>query len=373
MPPRATLLSFAPYRFLPPYSGGHLGIGWMHEYLGRLVPDHVISTIDNQPSGGESFTLHPLMQPGPQRYIPGAGASKAAALGRQVGATAVWCEHPYLAPTAARVAKKLGVRWYLRSHNIESQRFRELGKRWWPLMARFEGWAMRRAASTFFVTAEDADWAVRHYRLPRQRAHLAPFGTVLETAPVADSGAKARVAESLNLDASKPWLYFLGAMDYAPNITAVETILDEVAPRIDNDALILLAGKGMPHALQARVAGTGGCVRYLGFLPDLDDFLRAQDAMINPVTTGGGIKTKAVEALAWGKPVVSTTSGATGLMREACGSALFVLPDADWASFVAAARQAAHTKPQVPAAFYREYSWSAIAQGIVDIVASEAR
>ncbi len=360
-----TLLSIAPYRILPPTTGGHLGIAMMHQHLALACDDHVAGTSDNAVSGEWNFHFHPLFAPKPSRYIPFANTGSLTRLGKDIGANAVWCEHPYMSPTAARVASRLGVKWYLRSHNIESERFRELGKRWWPLMARFEGRSMRTAAGTFFVTAEDADWAVRHYGLAREKAHVAPYGTPLESKPVADFSVKANVAAALGLNADKKWLYFLGAMNYEPNAAAVCHILDDVLPRLGNDYLVLLAGKGLSEDLQARVNATEGRVRYLGFLPDLHEFLLAQDMMLNPVLQGGGIKTKAVEALAYGKPVVSTTSGAAGLMREACGNALYVLPDGDWDSFAAASKEAAARGASAPAAFYREYFWGSIAADVV--------
>lgn len=337
----------------------------MHQHLGKVCEDHVAGTSNNGADTDWAFHLHPVLSPKPSRYMPFAHSAALVKLGKQHNCSAVWCEHPYMAPTASRVAKRLGVRWYLRSHNIESARFRELGKKWWPLMTRFEGWAMRAAAGTYFVTAEDADWAIKHYKLSREKAHLAPYGTPLEAAPAADSGAKAKVAAEFGLDASKSWFYFLGAMDYEPNAHAVRLILDEVLPRIGDNALILLAGKGLSEELQKRVAETAGKARYLGFLPNLHRFLLAQDVMLNPVLLGGGIKTKAVEALAYGKPVVSTASGAAGLMREACGAALYTLPDGDWNSFAAAAKEAAMRKPSVPPSFYRAYHWGAIAEEIV--------
>jgi glycosyltransferase involved in cell wall biosynthesis len=343
----------------------------MHQYLSQACEDHLVGTDDNRMSTEWHFHFHPLFATTPSRYVPFANTGALANLGKKVSADAVWCEHPYMAPSASRVAARLGVRWYLRSHNIESQRFRELGKKWWPLMAQYEGWAMRSAAGTFFVTAEDADWAVRKYKLDRAKAHVAPYGTPLKSAPVTNSSVRARVAAELDLDAKKNWLYFLGAMNYTPNSDAVRYILDEVLPRLGNDSLVLFAGKGLPEDLQQRIAKTNGRAQYLGFLPDLHDFLQAQDVMLNPVLSGGGIKTKAVEALAYGKPVVSTASGAAGLMREACGNALYVLPDGDWESFTAAAKEAAAKKPAIPDAFYREYFWGSIAKEIVRTLEAE--
>jgi glycosyltransferase involved in cell wall biosynthesis len=169
-------------------------------------------------------------------------------------------------------------------------------------------------------------------------------------------------------------LYFLGALDYRPNAEAVESLITEIAPRLTASGTpveILLAGKGLSPELSAKLSGTG--ITYTGFLPSLDDFLSACDVMLNPVLTGGGIKTKAVEALAWGKRVVSCSSGAAGLDRTVCGEALYVSEDGDWDGFVADILQAAQTDAIAPESFYRFYHWGQVAQNVLQTIFPEIR
>jgi glycosyltransferase involved in cell wall biosynthesis len=54
-------------------------------------------------------------------------------------------------------------------------------------------------------------------------------------------------------------------------------------------------------------------VRLLGPVDRLEDFYSQVDLAINPVQFGTGLKIKNVEALAYGKPLVSTASGAAGM------------------------------------------------------------
>lgn len=363
------LLSLVPYPFLPPTNGGHLGIAEMHRHLALFCPDHIAGTKDNAPNRPEPFTLHKIFDPRPLRYLPLRYQKPLQTLGQTTGAKAIFCEHPYMAVSARTLARSLGIPWFLRSHNIESERFRTMGKPWWALLARYERWAMQAANGIFFVTGEDARWTQQHWNISPNKCHVAPYGTPLAAPPVPDPAARQRLSGQLGIRADVPWLYFLGALDYGPNAAAVDYLIDEVMPRLETAGQrfeLLIAGKGLSEAQKEKISGKN--IHYTGFLPSLDDFLQATDVMLNPVLTGGGIKTKAVEALAWGKRVVSCKSGAAGLDRAACGRALLVSEDGDWDAFTEDIRVAAAGNETVPETFYRRYHWGNVAQQVLKTI-----
>lgn len=367
-----SILSLAPYKVLPPKTGGHLGIVLIHEYLGRLCTDHLACTVDNEPKQQYSFQLHPVFPADPKRYIPYNNYNTLLGIARKYHVSAIYCDHPYMSLTAMRLAGTLGINWIMRSHNIESERFRTLGKPWWPIMRSFERFAMKKAAGLLFVTEEDASWAVQHYDISREKCHFIPYGTTLDKKPVITGNEKQQVAAELGLDAAKPWLYFLGALDYAPNREAIVYILDEIMPRLHDRGVafeILLAGKGLDEQLQQRIAATPN-ITYSGFVNDLDIFLKACDVMLNPVLTGGGIKTKAVEALGYNKRVVSCVSGATGLKPEVCGENLRISADHNWDAFTNDVITAINTPTDVPDSFYGIYYFGNIATKILSVIES---
>ncbi len=362
------LLSLAPYRFLPATNGGHQCQLQLHRSLALFCDDQVVGTQNNNPAG-EPFAFHPLFAAGPVHYLPFQYDGALVKLGKEKGVGAVLCEHPYMALTAQRVARQLGVKWFIRSHNIESQRFRGAGKKWWPLLAAYEKWAMKQAAGTFYVTAEDAQWSMDHWQIPAQKCHVAPYGTPLSGLPANNGEAKKELAQTLNLNAEIPWFYFLGALDYGPNIEALQCIIAEVLPRMRATGKpfeVLLAGKGLSPELAAAAKEAGICVT--GFLPSLEGFLQAVEVMLNPVLSGGGIKTKAVEALAWGNGVASCESGAAGLLRAACGPALLVSADRDWDAFTRDAMALAESKATVPPAFYDFYNAQGVARQMLKTI-----
>lgn len=364
-----SILSIAPYRILPATSGGHLGIVMMHHYLGKLCQDHLVSTIDNGPADNYAFELHKVFPDKAKRYVPLCRYNTMVSIAKKYDASHIYLDHPYMAPTAIALSRKLKIPWYMRSHNIESERFRSFGKKWWPVMRSYERFAMRNADGIFFITPEEREWGMKNFEIEAAKSHVIPYGTILNAPPQGHEAAKLQLAKETGLDPAKPWLYFLGVLNYYPNEQAVTFILDEVMPRLNEAHTqyeILIGGKGLSEKLQAQIRETAN-ISYLGFVPVLDTFLKACDVMLNPVILGGGIKTKAIEALGYNKIVVSTQSGAEGILPAACGDNLYIAEDNDWYAFVAGINKAVETIPSIPQAFYDNYYWGSIAQKVLDI------
>lgn len=365
-----SILSIVPYKFLPPTSGGHLGIALPHHYIGLLCPDHIATTRDNEQEHNYSFQVHRVFPADPKRYIPFYQYSRLLGLAKAYDVTCIYLDHPYMALTAMALSKKLGIPWYLRVHNIESERFRGFGKKWWRVLRSYERFAMRQASGLFCVAGEDGQWAVDNFGVNPAKVHTIPYGTTLSSIPESTTEIRNKVAADLQIDPSKPWLYFLGALDYYPNSQALGFILDEVMPRLNAkgiDYQILVAGKGIPDSLKEQIEQTEK-IKYTGFIPDLDHFLRSCDVMLNPVLLGGGIKTKVVEALGYNKTVISPLAGATGILPEVCGNKLLLSADYDWDTFVHNTIRAIGNTDNIPSSFYQTYYWGNVARKAVDIM-----
>ncbi|MBS1773499.1 MAG: glycosyltransferase family 4 protein [Bacteroidetes bacterium] len=364
------LISIVPYKILPPTSGGHLGIVDLHNHLGKLCNDIIIGTADNTSEAGYSFSIEKVFPPTSKRYLPRFALNKIVATAKANKANAIYCDHPYMAFTAIALSKQLGIPWFMRSHNIESERFRTLGKSWWPIMKWFEGYTMSKANGVFFITPEDVEWAKTNYKLDAKKCHLVTYGTNLSQIPSGHDIAKQQLAQELNISNDTPLLYFLGALNYQPNIEAVQYILNEIMPRLDKKGIqyqMLIAGKGLSQELQDKIKATGN-VRYMGFIPVLETFLNGCDIMLNPVMIGGGIKTKAVEALGYNKIVVSSAIGAAGLIPSVCGTNLHITPDHDWDAFANKVEKVINNKPSIPASFYETYYWGNITAKALQIM-----
>ncbi|MBS1643511.1 MAG: glycosyltransferase family 4 protein [Bacteroidetes bacterium] len=367
------VLVIAPYQILPAVSGGQMCIAHFAAALGKICPVHVLSTDNNTDADAWHFTLHRVFPNAAKRYLPGFGFKKVLRLARNLQITHLICEHPYMAPLANKLSRAMNIPWVLQSHNIEADRFRQLKKPWWYGVKLFERFALNRANAAFFLTQEDEVRAQQLYKISPEKCFVLPYGTSLDAAPAGHLEAKKELATTLSLDQSIPWIYFLGMQHYAPNAEAVATIVREILPRLNAMAYsceLFIAGKGLSEGLQNEIKLAGDNIRYLGFVENLEQFIKACDIMLNPVCTGGGIKTKAVEALAYDKTVFSTVHGAAGILPEVCGANLIITADGDWDGMVQALIHASKAKATIPQSFFEYYNWENIATRAFEILLS---
>ena len=119
--------------------------------------------------------------------------------------------------------------------------------------------------------------------------------------------------------ASDPFTFlFVGNLNYLPNRDALLWFTDAVLPELRRAASgafrIRIVGAGRPRELR-RLADTPEYA-LAGFVTSVDAEYADCDAVIAPLRAGGGTRIKVLEALAWGRPVVSTAAGAAGLELE---------------------------------------------------------
>jgi glycosyltransferase involved in cell wall biosynthesis len=93
----------------------------------------------------------------------------------------------------------------------------------------------------------------------------------------------------------------------------VTYFVERIWPRIANrhaDARLKIVGGRPPPQVQALA---GPRIELTGFVDDLRPHLAEAAAIVVPLRLGGGTRLKIVEAMAMGKPIVSTTLGAEGI------------------------------------------------------------
>lgn len=111
-------------------------------------------------------------------------------------------------------------------------------------------------------------------------------------------------------------VFHIGAMDWQPNIDGVNWLLEHVWPLViaeQPDAELHLAGRNMDESWQAKKT-TG--VFFHGEVPDATAFMNSYSILAVPLLSGGGMRVKVAEAMALGKPIVSTATGAEGIAAE---------------------------------------------------------
>lgn len=108
-------------------------------------------------------------------------------------------------------------------------------------------------------------------------------------------------------------MLFIGNMGYQPNVDAAVYFCHEVLPLIRRDvpdAKLWIVGIN-PGAPVRRLEGNG--VFITGGVPDVIPYYRRSKVCVVPLRAGSGTRLKVLEAMALGRPVVSTTMGCEGL------------------------------------------------------------
>ncbi len=107
--------------------------------------------------------------------------------------------------------------------------------------------------------------------------------------------------------------FYLGAMDWMPNVAGMNWFLKEVWPLVLEtlqEAQFVLAGREMPQEL---LTHNQKGVRVLGEIDDAQAFYRKNGILVIPLLSGSGIRIKLIEGLSYGKAIVSTNVGAEGV------------------------------------------------------------
>ena len=110
-----------------------------------------------------------------------------------------------------------------------------------------------------------------------------------------------------------PLVLFVGAMDWEPNVDAMEYFCSEIWPGILKKvppARFRIVGRNPGAKVQKLVCES---VEVTGRVPEVIDHLHQASVVVVPLRIGGGTRLKIYEAMAAGKAMVSTSVGAEGL------------------------------------------------------------
>lgn len=153
------------------------------------------------------------------------------------------------------------------------------------------------------VSKDDKKCFSRLYNIDEKKITVIPSGINLKNLNSVEP--KKLVKEKYGIPLDKPMIIFHGAYSHFPNKEAIEKIENHIAPNL-KDLLFVIAGTGVPEYVKDNIYS-------IGFIKDLESFLKAADIAIVPLVSGGGTKIKILDYLNVGLPIVSTTKGMEGI------------------------------------------------------------
>lgn len=131
---------------------------------------------------------------------------------------------------------------------------------------------------------------------------------------VIENGVEEMFFEPLSDDELEPAsMVFVGKLDYYPNHHGMKYFIDEIFPLILSrkpGAKVYVVGANPMKDVLAR---SSDHVVVTGFVDDIRPYVARSKVFIIPLLMGGGIRGKALEAMAMRRPIVSTTVGIEGI------------------------------------------------------------
>jgi len=106
-------------------------------------------------------------------------------------------------------------------------------------------------------------------------------------------------------------ILFVGALNYPPNIEALNWFSEQILPQLQSKASIIVAGKNPTNLV--RDLARQHQFQLIESPPSMAEVLKRGILSIVPLKNGSGTRGKILESLAHGIPVVSTSIGAEGL------------------------------------------------------------
>ena len=223
------------------------------------------------------------------------------------------------------------------------------------------GWEARHAArfDRCLVVSE----------IEAQRLRAGATGTAVSLVP---NGVDTTALRPLPEAAAGKRLIFVGHLRYGPNIDAVRFLARHILPALRARipaARLTVVGEGTPRVLR-EFAGRDD-IELVGRASSPIPYYADAHVAVVPLRAGGGTRLKILEAMALGRPVVSTPLGCEGLAVED-GKHLLIANDAE--TFAAAAAHlltdralAARLTEQARALVERDYDWTGIAERLFGV------
>lgn len=368
----ANVLSIVTYKILPPKLGGQKGIALFNEYFSKEENLYCFTIQDNDPSLAP-YKVFNLMANESLRYINPFNFGTIKKILKENNISQVIVEHPYYGWMALLLKKYYKIKVIVHSHNIEAERFKTVGKWWWKILWNYEKWVHNKADFTFCITQQDRNYFRDQYKIPFEKSTVITYGISWNNIPLATKKmeAKNNLLNRYSLAPETHLFLFNGTLSYQPNLIAVKNIVEKINPLFIKKAIpykIIVCGKGLPDEMEELQKYADENIIYAGFVDDITEYFKGVDVFINPVTEGGGIKTKLVEALGYNLNAVSTYNGAIGVEENLCNGKLYLSQNEDWQKFADNMEISLNNTNSISSIYFDHFYWQNIAAKAARII-----
>jgi glycosyltransferase involved in cell wall biosynthesis len=369
----ATVISIVPYSFLPAKVGGQKGVALFNKYFSRYHRLVCVTIRNNDPAAAEGYEVLNILSGSAIRYINIFYFFTLRKIIRERKATHFILEHPYYGWLGILIKWFCRVKLIVHSHNIEGLRWKTLGKWWWRILWAYEKYIHRNADFNFFIHDQDRRYAIDHFGLKPDRCITMTYGIEWNTIPPRQEIQEARqqLRKQFNITEQETILLFNGAFNYLPNMEALKKIIEVIDPLLQQKTgfqyKIIICGRDIPDSISLRKYDH---IIIAGFVDDISLYFKGADIFLNPVTEGGGIKTKLVEALGYNLNAVSTVNGAIGIDLASCNGKLLLCADPDWHSFADLIVKAATIHADMPAVYFEHFYWGYSTQKAAEFIST---
>lgn len=223
----------------------------------------------------------------------------------------VQIEHTYMAEYRRVLSREAAPPTILTKHNIDAdlayQSYRlansSIGRIFWWLewkkMSHYEPEADKSVSAIVVMS-------------PQDKSRLLEKEKELPLVEIVENGVDTSLLKPLP-PLHDPIVIFVGAFDYLPNQDAAVWFCKTILPIVKDfhtNAKLLLVGRNPSHVVTQLLSDA---VEIYADVPDVLPYYERSALAVVPLRGGSGSRLKILEAMALGRPVVSTKKGAEGL------------------------------------------------------------
>ncbi len=282
----------------------------------------------------------------------------------------VQIEHSFLAPYIEAIPKRYVCKKILSFQNLGSRQYKSMAQMQLGLKRKvlsslksllMQGWEAayaERFDCNLVVSKQEMD--ILHQKNHRLKIEIIK------------NGVDTNLVRPLPKNPGSKTLLFVGTMSYPPNADAMLYFCKRTLPLIREkvpDITLVIVGQHPPQEIRELAADDN--IMVTGEVSDLKPYYEQAQVVIVPLRAGGGTRLKILEAMAFGRSVVSTKLGCEGLRLKNGEQILIADKPRDFAECICHLLADASERARIASNGHQlvvaEYDWQKVGQKLVSI------